>query len=56
MGPSSPNVVSWPQVPISSNFFKQNFGENEVLFVKIGASVLDFWPDTSSGSPQVAQM
>ena len=27
-----------------------NPGENEVLFVKIGAKVLDLWLDTSSGA------
>ena len=55
MGPSGPDLVSGPQVP--SQEFIWNFailldsyhscGENEVLFIKIGARVLDLWPDMS---------
>ena len=57
LGPIGTNVVSKPQTPRSKSFL--NFiilldlsldsGENETLFVKIGARVLDLWLDTSSG-------
>ena len=50
------HIVSRPQTPKSRNFLRYNFvtisydsGVNEVLFVKIGAWVLDLWLDTFSG-------
>ena len=51
------NLVSSPQTPNSENFgdfvilldFSYNSGENELLFVKIGARVLDLWLDMSFG-------
>ena len=55
---SGPNVVSRPQalwlrqLLRFHNFigFISSFSqENEVMFVKIGARVLDLWLDTSSG-------
>ena len=57
LGPSGPNVVSRSQIPMSRNFLDfmillnsfHDFWENEVLFVKIGARVLDLWLDLSSG-------
>ena len=55
---SGPNVVSRPQAPWLRQLlrfhdfigFISSFSqENEVMFVKIGARVLDLWLDTSSG-------
>ena len=60
--PSSPNVVFIPR-PQSQELFwdiiplldsSYDSGENEVLFVKIGARVLDLWLDKSSG-PQLPE-
>ena len=57
LSPSGTNVVSWPQTP-RSNFFwdfmilldsSHDSRENEVLFVKVIAIVLDIWLDTSFG-------
>ena len=57
LGPYDPNVVSRPQNPRSGNFWDfiillicYNSEENEALFVKIGARILDLWLDTSFGS------
>ena len=54
LGPSGPNVVSRPQIPKSGNFWDimilmdsfYDSGKNEVLFVKIGAMVLNLQLDT----------
>ena len=52
LGPSDPNVVSTPQVAMSRHFmilldsFHDSW-KNEVLFVKIGAWVLNLWLDTT---------
>ena len=55
--PSSPNVVSMLQA-LTLMFFwdfiilfdsSHDYWENEVLFVEIGARVLDLSPDTFSG-------
>ena len=51
------NLLSSPQTTNSENFgdfvilldLSYNSGENELLFVKIGARVLDLLLDTSSG-------
>ena len=53
---SAPIIVSRPQTPRSRIFWdfiivldsSHDFWENEVLFVKSGAMVLDLWLDTSS--------
>ena len=56
-GPKWPNLVSRPQAP-SSRYFLRFFGfilfilsllKNEILFVSIGARVLDLWLDMFSG-------
>ena len=55
LGPSGPSVVSRSQTPKSRNFgdamilvdSSYDSGKNEVLFVKIGAMVLDLQLDTS---------
>ena len=56
--PSSPNVVSGPK-PQSQGLLEIQYhnllnsshdsGENDVLFLKIRARVLELWLDTSSG-------
>ena len=57
LGQSRRGAVSRVQTPTSINFLRfmivlnssHDFWENEVLFVKIGARLLDSWLDTSSG-------
>ena len=57
LGPSGPNIVSRHQTPRLRNFLdfmilldsSNDSGENEVLFVKIGARVPDLWLDMSFG-------
>ena len=56
LGPSGPNVVSGSQTPRSRNFWdfmilldsSCDSWENNGLFLKIEARVLDIWLDTSS--------
>ena len=57
LGHTCPKLVFRPQTPRSGYFSKfnnfiefiYNFGENEDLFVKIGARILDIWLDMSFG-------
>ena len=57
LGPSGPNIVSRPRSQGQDIFWdfmtlldlSHDFWENVVLFVKIGARVLDLWFDTSFG-------
>ena len=57
LGPNGPNVVSSSQTPRSEYFLRSyslfdsshDFEKNEVMFVKIGAGVLDLWLNMSSG-------
>ena len=58
LGPGGPNIVSGPQTPRSNFFFWdfmisldsfQDSWENEVLFMKSAARVLDVWLDKLCG-------